>query len=413
MAQGSSDGNIDVRQQERQNLQEWKNDFQRGGFQAIDEKEYVQLRRSTVSHQQILNFERVRTTDKHGETFDEHEESQEPLNEILQRSSMYPLLDEGLPCGLSVSLNLVLVGKMGNGKSSTGNTLLGNQDNRNNDIFEESDSVVQGTENSVLKFSSLGKIRLNVIDTPGLFDTTRKNEESLREISRCVIMSHEGVHAFLFVLNKHSRFTDEELRAIKELELHFGGNFLRYSMLVITHADKIVSGHKTVQTECKEMQEAGQKTKAFIESFGSNIIAVDNKSDIPSYKEKIREALVSIALSVSKNGTSFYRNELFDIAKNIKREIKLSELGCQIYQLMEDKLRNESLFIYNIDNKKVPMEFINSVQETLDFPFEREEITACTMDVMKREKKTFAAVFEATASFSDRWKHNFRQCLFL
>lgn len=104
---------------------------------------------------------------------------------------------------------------------------------------------------------------------------------------------------------------------------------------------------------------------------------------------------------------------MFDIAQNIKREIKLSELGSQINQLMEDKLRNESLFIYNIDDKKVPMEFINSVQETLDFPFESEEITACTMDVMEREKKTFAAVFEATASFSDRWRHNFRQCLFL
>jgi len=82
---------------------------------------------------------------------------------------------------------------------------------------------------------------IRFVDTPGLFDTTVSNSETLKEIERFNEYISPGPHIFLLVINAASRFTAEEAKTVRELERHFGPDIYRYMLCIMTHADDAVN----------------------------------------------------------------------------------------------------------------------------------------------------------------------------
>jgi predicted GTPase len=65
-----------------------------------------------------------------------------------------------------------------------------------------------------------------VIDTPGLFDTNRLDDGTMKQLTIAFQHANPGPHAFLIVLS--GRCTDEEINVLNLLKKKFGEYFLGY-----------------------------------------------------------------------------------------------------------------------------------------------------------------------------------------
>ena len=81
--------------------------------------------------------------------------------------------------------------------------------------------------------------KVNIVDTPGLFDPGLSNAETLGELGRVLELVPGGViHAALVVLNGDDvRFTAEEQCAMRLLRLLFGPQLFEHAIFVFTRGD--------------------------------------------------------------------------------------------------------------------------------------------------------------------------------
>ncbi|KAH9498675.1 Immune-associated nucleotide-binding protein 6 [Bulinus truncatus] len=277
-------------------------------------------------------------------------------------------------------INILLLGKTGNGKSSSGNKIL------------QRKAFYRGTASRYcqLECSEFDDMLVRVVDTPGLMDTRMTNEEIQQRIYNGMSLCPEGFKALVYVISFGVRFTKEEIDTFNLLKQTFGERFIKHCIVIMTKGDifEMITEDKdknytfqnwlneqtgppeflTLLNECEkrivlfynEGREYAAKREQCIKEFMQLVSSIPNvyTSDhfpkcvaqriqladglkLPAQIQFIQEQLhlikqtIQTIMDIINKMSKLVDKKVLEI-KNIKAQTKLSELKDKIEKILHD-----------------------------------------------------------------------------
>ena len=185
-------------------------------------------------------------------------------------------------CTCREGLNLVLVGFVGGGKTSTANTILGRKE-----------LMVTPTSKVASAQGHRNGTDFNLVDTPGLQST--KDIDHLHQN----ITTKAGISICFLVVIKLKRFTDEESFVLSEM-LRRNPTMLGRTIVIFTNLREIENKDSVPDRAIERFVKSNHTLLSFLKRYGLSYFGIDNKFASENDKNKRVKIILETAKKDAK-----------------------------------------------------------------------------------------------------------------